>query len=194
MLQEPIRTVPKWFSDIIGLVKGNKEDELRVLLEAGETEQKFRNTGLMFAAMVGHTVIMELLIRHGATRKCLFYGGPIPPNPEVGAILPRAGADPNSEAVDGTTVLISASRKGLTELVTALLNYGADIDAQGDSRGENRIPIGRKVTALDVANGGPMRQLLLREIRRRAAAALSIIPNKVPKDVRVMILELMRQR
>jgi len=41
-------------------------------------------------------------------------------------ILLAAGADPNIQCVDGTTVLHEASRKGLTEFVKLLLKYDAD--------------------------------------------------------------------
>ncbi|MEM7593149.1 MAG: ankyrin repeat domain-containing protein [Cyanobacteria bacterium P01_A01_bin.83] len=41
-------------------------------------------------------------------------------------VLLEAGADPNIQCVDGSTVLHDASRKGLTEFVELLLKYGAD--------------------------------------------------------------------
>ena len=41
-------------------------------------------------------------------------------------MLLEAGADPNIQCVDGTTVLHEASRKGLTKFVKLLLKYDAD--------------------------------------------------------------------
>ena len=45
---------------------------------------------------------------------------------EILEILLEAGADPNIQSVDGTTVLHEASYKGLTEFVKLLLKYDAD--------------------------------------------------------------------
>lgn len=56
-------------------------------------------------------------------------------SPEAVRILLAAGADPNAKRDDGATALIMAAQKGRAEVVEALINGDADVNAKTSPEG-----------------------------------------------------------
>lgn len=142
---------------------------------------------------------MEVLLQHGAdVNACATYKtfGEFTAltlachrrdNLPAVACLLNAGANPTG-AFDNKTVLMSAASQGCIEHAKLLLAAGADIDArQPHSAGQG-------LRALDFANTPEMRDFLQREMNRRTAAALSIMPLIWPMEIRETILRLIRER
>ena len=67
--------------------------------------------------------------------------------PDIALRMLRAGADPNARFPDGDTALIAAADEGMTELVRALVERGADVRAVNSSNGNTALHFG---PALDV--------------------------------------------
>jgi ankyrin repeat protein len=117
-------------------------------------------TALMYAADIGHTEVVRLLLKAGANpnivdksrlRDCeLAYNFDIPKggntalmnavtkgHVKVVTLLLEAGADPNIKTLDGTTPLMKAAQfksRNDVEIVRILLSYKADLNIKRDKR------------------------------------------------------------
>ena len=128
----------------VGAVRESHTETVKVLVEAGadvSAKQKDGKTALMFAAVNGHTEIVEILERAESQTKSTAY---VDINAElVEAVysgntarveqLLRQGAEVNVEQKNGWTVLMSAAHGGHAETVQLLIDAGADMAKYGDT-------------------------------------------------------------
>jgi ankyrin repeat protein len=63
-------------------------------------------------------------------------------DPGIALLLVEAGADPNARNSEGDTALIAAADAGMTEVVRALIEKGADVRAANTWNGETPLNLG----------------------------------------------------
>lgn len=95
----------------------------------------------------------------------------------------KAGANVNAVGDGGWTALLNGAHSGDHKVVKVLLKAGADPFAQLDVDLHEQGSVVEK-TALDLAKDNSIQQALKREMERRIAAALSVMPVEVPLRVR----------
>ena len=94
------------------------------------------HTGLMYAALSGHTLDVGALLDRGADvnamdhqgRTALMFAAVNMHSDTVNSLLEH-GADVNAKAHDGATALMLAAGSGATEIVKSLMARGADASA-----------------------------------------------------------------
>jgi uncharacterized protein len=100
-------------------------------------------TALHWAAYWDDPVMVDLLIGAGANVNATNDLGVTPlALASSGAIANRllaAGANPNLVTTAGVSPLMNAARAGSTDIVTALLEHGADVNAQEKTRGQTAL-------------------------------------------------------
>ena len=74
--------------------------------------------------------------RHGITPLSL---AAVNGSPTVTAMLLKAGAQPNAVLPEGETILMTAARTGMVEVLTLLLDHGADLKAREKWFGETAL-------------------------------------------------------
>ncbi len=107
---------------------------------------------LMLACETGNKELVKLLIEYGANLNqqdydgysALLYVTDNTNNVEIARLLLKAGANPNIKGFGGITPLHTAVFKGNPEMVELLIEYGADVNAKDEMKGE---------TPLDLASG-----------------------------------------
>lgn len=120
--------------------KAGRAEAADVLIRVGKADvnklSAFGSTPLHEAAVRGHTHIVELLLRHGASHSLKDHEGVTPLEAaaaenkhEVVKLLVDAGAEVNIQDKDGLSPLMVASYEGHVDVVRALLAKGARHDA-----------------------------------------------------------------
>ncbi len=127
------------------------------MLESGENPNKrsIYGTPLTRAASAGQTAIVELLIERGADVDLTIFGTSYTPlscaiqgkHVETAKALLERGADLSKATEYGGTPLLRASASGPPELVTLLLNHGADV-RQRDDRGWQPLHVALRASQL----------------------------------------------
>ena len=130
---------------LIEAAKQGDTEGARKLLDEGVqvgTLDKGRLTPLMWAALKGHSELVDLLIGRGADVNAIAAAGVTvllytlyrveeEASSDIVTTLLENGADPNAASYDGGgTPLMSAASRGRSDLLRLLLNAGADINAQ----------------------------------------------------------------
>ncbi|MCB0170576.1 MAG: ankyrin repeat domain-containing protein [Anaerolineae bacterium] len=82
--------------------------------------------------------------------------------PGIALLLVEAGADPNARNPEGDTALIAAANAGMTEVVKALIDKRADVQATNTFNGETPLHLG---PAFDVLNTPNPKDFLEPEIK-----------------------------
>lgn len=82
--------------------------------------------------------------------------------PGIALLLVEAGADPNARKPEGDTALIAAANAGMTEVVSALLDKGADGQTANSYNSETPLHLG---PAFDVLNTPSPKDFLKPEIK-----------------------------
>jgi hypothetical protein len=100
-------------------------------------EKGFMEQGLMTAALLGHTEIVQLFLEKGADVNAKDNDGwtalmiaAEKGHSEIVQLLLEKGADVNAKDNDGVTALMFAAANGHTEIVQLLLEKGADVNAE----------------------------------------------------------------
>lgn len=175
---------------------------LQLLLEHCKDTNRVNSLSgpLHMAAVKGYRDIVGLLLASGAHANATFEGS-VPvlmatSDPAIMLMLMDAGADPNCGDEDGRTPLMRAASALFEELedhprfnpnaclvhfrqvVRALIAAGADVTARDRS--------GR--TAVSYAASDEIQELVVIEVHKRAAAALSVMPDWLPVEVLRAIL------
>ena len=102
-------------------------------------------------------------------------------------ILAAAGADVNARSASGMTALWYAAQYNKMNSVLTLLELGAD--AWAARRCAARTHLGSPGILWDHLSPG-IRQVLQREMDRRVAAALSVMPDALPQERRRKIIDI----
>ena len=152
-----IRTVVLFVLAVTGLAAGSSSDEyyaairnndlpqLKKLIAAGDINVKDRHgaTPLMYAAAVGSTDAMRMLLAAGADAKAknAFDATPLiwaAPNLEKVRLLVDAGADVNARSKQGITpLLVAASTAGSIDIARFLMAHGASVKSGGASAADS---------------------------------------------------------
>lgn len=133
----------RWSSPLHEAAERHDLDAAAVLLQAGaDVDSLLWGYGvppLAIATRLGDEEMMNLLLAHGANVNAQDTVGNTPLHAAAGsfaspasttALLLSAGADPNIRGRHGATPLLYAARAGKAEVVTLLIESGANIDAQ----------------------------------------------------------------
>jgi hypothetical protein len=112
-------------SKLYDAIEQGNEAEARRLLEAG-ADPNSRSRGLT-KSRTGRYQSRPLIY-------ALWWN-----QPGIACALLEAGADPNARTPQGNTALIEAANSGLTEVVRALIEKGADVRAASASDGETPL-------------------------------------------------------
>lgn len=133
----------RWSSPLHEAAERHDLDAAIVLLQAGaDVDSLLWGYGvppLAIATWLGDEEMMNLLLAHGANVNAQDTVGNTPLHAAAGsfaspasttALLLSAGADPNIRGRHGATPLLYAARAGKAEVVTLLIESGADIDVQ----------------------------------------------------------------
>lgn len=124
-------------------VKSGRTDDLKQILENVDSKVDINTvfgepnwTALHYAANLGYTDCIEVLIKYGANQHARSKFGFTPlriavdetgkPSTKSIAILLASGSDPNSRDNNGHTALQSAAEYGNAEVVENLMAFGAD--------------------------------------------------------------------
>jgi ankyrin repeat protein len=129
---------PKEFNVLCKAAATGHDDIVMMLLDASadvNARGMYDTTPLKQATMYGHESTVKLLLSRGADVHAMtgddgtgsvLMDAVIHNKPQIAKILLEAGADPNSKHV-----LVKASETGQNDIVDALLDRGADIEAVG---------------------------------------------------------------
>ncbi|PWU05522.1 MAG: hypothetical protein C5B51_14245 [Terriglobia bacterium] len=131
---------------LVDAARHQDRDAIRTLLEQHIDVNASQNDGataLHWAAYFDDAVIADLLIRAHANVNAANELGvtPLALAASIGMVekLLAAGANPNLVAANGESPLMAASRSGKLEIVQALLEHGADVNAKENVRGQNAL-------------------------------------------------------
>lgn len=189
-------------------------DILRSLLDSGalvDRPNRDGKTALMAAASEGHFAAVKLLLERGACARTKMLGLESTALFEAAnalcydsmVALIEAGADVNARTVFGASPLRGACLKSNLAAVKLLLKYGADPHFAEDFLGrgwryveyEGVDGISAMLQAVSMhppSTSPEIKQLLQKELDRRYAAALSVLPDRVPEPVRREIIKLVK--
>jgi ankyrin repeat protein/mannose-6-phosphate isomerase-like protein (cupin superfamily) len=135
--------------DLIDAVKRQDAATVRTLLAKKvnvNTPAADGSTALHWAAQRNNTLLVDLLLRAGASAKAStryhvppLYFATLNGNAAIMERLLTAGADPNGTAYEGQTMLMTAALSGRADAVRLLLQRGAKVDIAEPYKGQTAL-------------------------------------------------------
>jgi len=131
---------------LVEAAQAQNREVVRTLLEQHvdvNTPRGDGATALHWAAYWDDAVIADLLLRAGANVNAANDLGVTPlalaSSSSMASTLLAAGANPNIVTSTGASPLMAAARRGQADMVRALLEHGADVNAKENVRGQTAL-------------------------------------------------------